>query len=538
MAFPLAVIVVSWAMWWFVNIIAIATAIPTVATPIAEKQPSFPPQKVQQCSEETGGGICPLKNTCCRLRSSGRNATTSGCIPSDLGAFNGECCADQQNTGCGVGYQCSTTAHGSLSCTASPNITDPLVQTLPRYPLCRQSSHSNVQQIQGFTVPNRFGNPQAQMLYYTSHPDIRWFGSGIDGTVPIRLSPQDTRKIRMIWIVVHGANRNADDYFCAASAAISRQERYRAEEVILVVPRFVVPSDLSQDPAYDHVLQWDDTPDGPWRYGANAIWPRATSVPNDSNISSFDVLDAMVDAMVRTQFPNLQHIVVAGHSSGGQFVQRWALLSPYAGKEGYQNGIPIRHIVANPSSFAYLIPERYNATTQQWVIPQNTAACPEYNTWEWGLELSHDTPAYVRNILKGFRNETTTVINETVTGSSPYQALVERFAKREVVYLAGSQDRCNVSSTSSSSSKPQAWCQSHGLERTCQDELQGLERMERHNRYMQMLQQIPVVKFEKKYHSSMIVPGVGHDHSLMFSSPVGLQAIFGEECKQTLSTTS
>jgi hypothetical protein len=90
-------------------------------------------------------------------------------------------------------------------------------------------------------------------------------------------------------------------------------------------------------------------------------------------------------------------------------------------------------------------------------------------------------------------------------------------ASRAVVYLVGGLDRCNISDFTEN-----GWCQSHGLETTCMDMLQGLQRWQRHHLYLSMLRRLRV-----PYYSG-IVAGVGHDHSLMFHSSVGSQAIFGE----------
>ena len=481
------------------------------------------PSQVQRCSKETGGGICPLQNTCCRVTLPAKNdttaiaTTTSGCIPSDLGPLHATCCPDQQ-TGCGVGYQCSS-SRGILSCIAGQSIADPLVQRLPRYSLCRATSYSNFQQVLGFSSPALFHSPTTRMLYYSSHPNLRLDNGDHDSDSSAQ-STTNKSTIRMVLIVIHGANRNADDYFCAAAAAIQRQRRFRVDQILLLAPRFVVSSDLPDNTShsYDTVLQWDDTPDGPWRYGASAIRPPSAQ---QYHVSSFDVLDAMIQSIQTLKLPQLEHITVAGHSSGGQFVQRWALISPHAGNH-HDNGVPVRLVVANPSSFAYLIPERYNATTNHWFVPnqQHQQSCPDYNQWEWGLETSKDTPVYVRNVLEDFDTA----------------SLVERFVKRQVAYLAGSLDRCNVSSSTSFGSARDdnhttlqaPWCNSHGLEVTCADELQGSNRWARHERYIQMLRWNDI-NVTAHYQKGVVVPGVGHDHSLMFSSPQGLQAIFGDD---------
>lgn len=429
---------------------------------------------VKKCS---GGGICPLENTCCRLQNN--DSSGCGCIPSDLGADRGTCCQGGL-TGCGVGYVCaSATATNSsqLECVASPVISDPLVQVLPRYHLCQAGPYSNFQVIHRFNITTNATNSQ-QLLYYSSHGSLEDIINRSD------ISGKET--IQKVLIVIHGANRNADDYFCSVTAAVALQTRYPIHQVLVVAPRFVVPSDLPST-LLNHILTWADVPDGPWRYGAKAV---------GTNVSSFDVMDAMVEQLA-VLFPHAVTTMV-GHSSGGQFVQRWSLLSHLAKN--------VHAVAANPSSYAYLMPERYDKTQQDWIRP-NLTRCPHYNQWEWGLETVNDTPDYVLRVLSEFRD-----INNS---RQPFHRLIDRFADQSVVYLAGSMDRCNVSSAND------GWCDSHGLEATCGDELQGTNRWERNGRYTAMLKRVGV-----SGHRKMVVHGVGHDHSLMFSSPEGLEVLF------------
>jgi len=279
---------------------------------------------------------------------------------------------------------------------------------------------------------------------------------------------------------------------------------------LVLAPRFIVPSDLPVNNTTQSYLQWEDVSNGPWRYGANSIQP----VPN---ISSFHVMDAFMKQIHAANFANLEHIAVAGHSSGGQFVQRWTLLS-----SSFYFGSIMTTVVANPSSFAYLTPLRYNSTNHKWSIPHahGDNNCPAYNRWEWGLEPKVETtPDYVQAVLQDYFDDT--------TPNNPYHYLIERFAERRSVYLQGSQDRCNVSSTSLSATgrtNDRPWCQSHDLETTCQDELQGRTRFERSKRYMEMLALVGATGAGN--HVRLVVPMVGHDHSLMFASPQGLQALF------------
>lgn len=97
-----------------------------------------------------------------------------------------------------------------------------------------------------------------------------------------------------------------------------------------------------------------------------------------------------------------------------------------------------------------------------------------------------------------------------------------QYAARDVLYLAGGADTCNVTT---------GWCDSHGLETTCADELQGNMRLARADNYVKYLAAYfgggvsnPAVPLR---HKQVVVPGVGHDHSLMFESAEGQAALFG-----------
>jgi len=67
--------------------------------------------------------------------------------------------------------------------------------------------------------------------------------------------------------------------------------------------------------------------------------------------------------------PNLQQIVVAGHSAGAQVAQRWAAISTLATQT------PLSTWVANPDSLLWLSTDR----------PLDTSTCATYDYWKEGL---------------------------------------------------------------------------------------------------------------------------------------------------------
>mmetsp|Transcript_15184 Transcript_15184/g.18486 ORF Transcript_15184/g.18486 Transcript_15184/m.18486 type:complete len:470 (+) Transcript_15184:213-1622(+) len=402
------------------------------------------------CSEKAGGGICPDNNTCCLMKNG-----TSGCIASDMGSYNAICCRDG-NSGCPVGYICEA-YRGYCFATDDAPMSDPLVLSMPRYRLCNGTGVDNVY---GFQV--EFGS---ELAYYSSHGPIE------------RITKNS---LQMVLVVIHGALRNGDDYFCSSKAAIEMQTSF--SDVLIISVQFFSEVDERSSPSF---LYWEESTNGPWRYGINSIGP--------GHVSSFEALDVLVQYIFEN-FPSMIRLTISGHSSGGQFVQRWALLTPAWVYD------KTRVVVANPSSYAYLSPHRL--IEGQWKLPSNISECPLYNTWEWGLEckerMVHENPY----VYKKLQNKT---------------RLIENYHRRNVYYLVGSQDQCDISVDG-------GWCHSHGLEITCMDEIQGRNRLERSYNYISYLRHYG---FEDN-HVHLVVKDVGHDHALMFQSKEGLNALFEE----------
>jgi hypothetical protein len=119
-------------------------------------------------------------------------------------------------------------------------------------------------------------------------------------------------------------------------------------------------------------------------------------------------MDAILRRLAdRKRFPNLRVIVLAGHSAGGQFVNRYEMVNQV--HEGL--GVPIRYVVANPSSYAWpdaLRPAPTgdadpSAAREAWSSetphtdyafgPFDAAKAPGYDLWPYGLENRTDGAA-------------------------------------------------------------------------------------------------------------------------------------------------
>lgn len=389
-------------------------------------------------------------------------------------------------TGCAEGFECAqeyiNNAERSFCRKVDVNKTDAPDQ-VPRYRLCSLSVEA-LTRVYGLPV---IPNPK---LFQASrdYPQLAYVSTAGPLDSNDRTIRQRQAQTETILIVIHGSGRNVQDYLCAMTAAVPPPLR---ETTLVLAPWFRTPQDAPVS-LYNrtddmHPLQWAEL--GPifhtWRYGADAINP--VLVQHHKKVSSYAVLDTLLTQYVQQvqneRFPRLQRIIVAGHSAGGQYVHRWALLS----NAPVWKALSIRVVVANPRSFCYLDDRRFvNGTFQK----PDLHDCDWYNQWEWGLgpgkEL--DTPYKDRAIQE----------------AGGVDAIVQRYPTRDVVYLSGEQDVYGTG------------------EDDCQDQLQGAFRRERSEYYMASLQII----FGRPVHRRMVVPGVPHDHALMFQSVEGMHALF------------
>ncbi len=273
--------------------------------------------------------------------------------------------------------------------------------------------------------------------------------------------------IRTAVLVIHGSARNG----VSAQAAIERATAESGRrDVLIIAPQFPTKEDLDgRDPRPD-VLAWRPSD---WSQGDRADAP----VPA-ARVSSFEVLDSLI-AEVGTpdRYPNLQDIVVAGHSAGGQFVHRYA-----AGTKADQDpsfaerGVQVRYVVANPSSYLYMVPVDYGPRFSD---------CNGVDEYKYGL---NDLNAYMRAVGA-----------ETIQVSYP---------RKDVTILLGRLDHAVADPSKDDS---------------CEGLAQGAHRLNRGIRFVRALDDYYGAG---THHTRVaIVPGVGHSASGIFASPEGRRAL-------------
>jgi pimeloyl-ACP methyl ester carboxylesterase len=214
-----------------------------------------------------------------------------------------------------------------------------------------------------------------------------------------RSFPLDVRnaEVSRALVVVHGASRDADNYFRHALAAAFLAGGL--EDTVVISPRFASSQGngcTMADKVSDREATWQC--DGPSR------WMVGGGAADNSSVTSFDVVDEILRALARKDsFPNLKAIVLAGHSAGGQFVSRYQMSN-----QVHDNlGVALTYIIANPSSYAYLDGTRPSVTAlaanvsalgpgyvatlpttppPSFIAFPDARNCTTYDSWPYGLQ--------------------------------------------------------------------------------------------------------------------------------------------------------
>ena len=265
-------------------------------------------------------------------------------------------------------------------------------------------------------------------------------------------------------IVIHGLRREADRYFNHFMAATEAAIDCRSH--LVIAPRFPEESDRQ-------FLSW------------NGAWKAGGASRDDSKTSAFVAIDEILSTFLDTnQFPSLRQVNVVGHSAGAQFVQRYAFFNDIDRQGFLREGVPLHYVVANPSSYLYLDPRRFDPESGLFSLPSDDAkaGCPTYNSYKHGLE---DIVPELQRYKSG---------SEAIT----------RFSTRQVLYALGKSDN-DVDHAD--------------LARTCADNFQGTERFSRGMAYYSHLQKIygDDIGRTQKLH---VVAGVGHELRKVFEDPV------------------
>jgi hypothetical protein len=295
------------------------------------------------------------------------------------------------------------------------------------------------------------------------------------GTIPYfssqPLSSVHTGITRVV-VIVHGEQRDAGEYFNDVTTA---QGIAGANATALVIaPQFLNTMDV-RDPGNNlpaSILGWkvDEYSDG-------------KDAETPAPLSAFDVLDSLVASFTnRALYPNLQTIVLAGHSGGAQLITRYDIVGT-----GFQAaasaGYGVRFVVVSPSSYLYF--DNRRPAGSGTFAPGSATACPAFDSWRYGFT---GAPRYV--------------------GTPNPATLFAQYASENVTFISGSLD------TDPSGS----------IDQSCGAEDQGVDRVTRANNYFAYL---AFHNGGTPIHSAVTVDGVGHSDTEMLVTQQAVAALFG-----------
>ncbi len=286
-------------------------------------------------------------------------------------------------------------------------------------------------------------------------------------------------------VMVHGAARNADHYFETATAAAFLAGAL--DNTIVVAPRFAA----GRDSVAENEVLWPPRGDS-WRSGGMS--------PSNPELSSFDLADEILRKLAdKKVFPNLTRIVLAGHSAGGQFANRYGM----SNRVHDSLGVAVSYVVANPSSYAWPVavrplPVGDADTVDAYKESMGDDAEEIHSDFRYGPFDSTKAPGYDR-WPKGLEDR------EGYTAQMSDDQLRSQLVERPVTYLLGQVDVLPLGGFDDS---PSAMAQ-------------GPTRRARGEAFMEYVNDSLGAK-----HEGIIVPECGHNDRCIYTTDEVLPVIF------------
>lgn len=313
-----------------------------------------------------------------------------------------------------------------------------------------------------------FGGGPANSVVYTTYP----------------LASHNADITRAL-VVIHGAGRDADNYFRSALAAGFLADAL--SDTVIVAPRLASADGACHDNLASNEVSWTCEGADRWSYGGPA--------KGNERITSFDLVDEILRKLARKEiFPNLKAIVVAGHSAGGMFVARYSM----ANQVHDTLGVSVTYVASNPSTLAYFDTIRptsaaYPVTAAApGYIPDappaafaafpDAANCPAYDRWPYSV---HGRRGYAARISE--------------------DQLQKQLVSRPVTYLLGQLDILPLG----------------GMDVSCGAMAQGPTRLARGLSFAKYVNEMLGA-----HHRTVIVPLCGHNGRCMFTAEPALPLIF------------
>ncbi|MEL6672238.1 MAG: hypothetical protein AAFR61_08590 [Bacteroidota bacterium] len=264
-------------------------------------------------------------------------------------------------------------------------------------------------------------------------------------------------------IVVHGNNRNANEYYSwMINAVLSMNQQ---DETIVIAPHFKTSDDIGGN---QNLVYWSSNG---WKRGFQS------SNITSEKISSYTVIDSLIRHLSdKEAFPFLENIILTGHSAGAQFTHLYAAAGA---AEDEVAGVDVSYVVANSQYFFYPGNERWDGSG--FTVP---SGCNAYTNWPYGSE---SPIAYLSGV-------SATTIRE-------------RFVSRNLTYLMGTLDIFTGGTLNTTD---------------CAAVLLGENRFRRGEL---MFDYLNAFFASTHIHQKEIVNNVGHDAAQMYNSTKGVEVL-------------
>jgi len=200
--------------------------------------------------------------------------------------------------------------------------------------------------------------------------------------------------IENVVVLIHGVNRNANEYFNEMSSVL--QNEGIEQTTLLIAPWF-----NDAENAANNEIYWNDNT---WRIGAD-------NSNSSLKVSAFTIAEKLVAEVLSTgRFPSVKNALITGHSTGALFTHLWSgILNPALYPD--QN---FHFGVLNSQYFYYPQDVRWETSTGMFEAP---TTCSSFNRWPYGFVNTIDL---VSDIGK--------------------EEFDNRFTQNKVTYILGTED--------------------------------------------------------------------------------------------------
>jgi len=317
-------------------------------------------------------------------------------------------------------------------------------------------------------------------------------------------------RARVAIVVIHGGLREAEPYYDVMMKVVKKHNQH--DSTLVVAPGFAdrpcSSAEWLKGSSLRHtgaVAAYWGSSSRQWMFGAesdhNATW---------KGVTSFEAIDSIFP-WVSKEYLGVEHIILAGFSSGGQMVLRWAITSTEGIDGKTKDGKELRIVIGSPSTVMYLDEKRPAKKCSPNEDTGKLHHCHDFQVQAADVCGPHDYDQYGfglgglrwhSGVGSSIRLDVSNYVHATTSKSDQKHlrsTLVKRFASKDIRFLFGSHDTKS--------------CLKGICSGDCQSMTQGANRLQRGLNYMGHLENaIP------GYKAIFGIFEGGHDHIKAFNS--------------------